>query len=139
MSSAGEVATPAATPTREAPKNPKPKGRAGSIIAGIASWIIGLIFVAPVVMMVLTSFHPESLASLNAPDLFAPLTLDNYAEFFGASSGQSPWPYLINSALASVVSTILVLALAIPAAYALSVKPVKKWSDVIQSAGIRVD
>jgi polyol transport system permease protein len=131
MSSAGEVATPAATPTREAPKNPKPKGRAGSIIAGIASWIIGLIFVAPVVMMVLTSFHPESLASLNAPDLFAPLTLDNYAEFFGASSGHSPWPYLINSALASVVSTILVLALAIPAAYALSVKPVKKWSDVM--------
>ena len=69
MSSAGEVATPAATPTREAPENPKPKGRAGSIIVGIASWIIGLLFVIPVVMMVLTSFHPESLASLNAPDL----------------------------------------------------------------------
>ena len=131
MSSAGEVVAPAATPTREAPKNPKPKGRAGSIVAGIAAWIIGLLFVIPVVMMVLTSFHPESLASLNAPDLFAPLTLDNYSEFFGASSGQSPWPYLINSALASVVSTILVLALAIPAAYALSVKPVKKWTDVM--------
>ena len=131
MSSAGEVATPAGTPTREAPEKPKSKGRAGSIIAGIAAWIIGLLFVIPVVMMVLTSFHPESLASLNAPDLFAPLTLDNYRAFFGESSGQSPWPYLINSALASVVSTILVLALAIPAAYALSVKPVKKWSDVM--------
>ena len=131
MSSAGEVVVPAAASTREAPKNPKPKGRAGSIVAGIAAWIIGLLFVIPVVMMVLTSFHPESLASLNAPDLFAPLTLENYSEFFGASSGQSPWPYLINSALASVVSTILVLALAIPAAYALSVKPVKKWTDVM--------
>ena len=131
MSSTGEVASPAATPTREAPQKPNQKGRAGSIIAGIAAWIIGLLFVAPVVMMVLTSFHPESLASLNAPDLFAPLTLDNYREFFGATSGQSPWPYLINSALAAVVSTILVLALAIPAAYALSVKPVKKWSDVM--------
>lgn len=131
MSSAGEVASSTATPTRAAPKNPKPKGRAGSIVAGIAAWIIGLLFVIPVIMMVLTSFHPESLASLNAPDLFAPLTLDNYSEFFGASSGQSPWPYLINSALASVVSTILVLALAIPAAYALSVKPVKKWTDVM--------
>ena len=131
MSSAREVITTGASPTREAPKNPKQKGRAGAIIAGIAAWIIGLIFVIPVVMMVLTSFHPESLASLNAPDIFAPLTFDNYREFFGATSGQSPWPYLINSALASVVSTILVLALAIPAAYALSVKPVKKWSDVM--------
>ena len=131
MSSAGEVVTAGAPVTRDAPKKPKQKGRAGSIVAGIAAWIIGLIFVIPVVMMVLTSFHPESLASLNAPDLFAPLTLDNYSEFFGASSGQSPWPYLINSALASVVSTVLVLALAIPAAYALSVKPVKKWSDVM--------
>jgi len=100
-------------------------------MAGIAAWIIGLLFVIPVLMMVLTSFHPESLASLNAPDVFAPLTLDNYRSFFGESSGQSPWPYLINSALAAVVSTILVLALSIPAAYALSVKRVKKWSDVM--------
>ena len=131
MSSAGEVVATGATPAREAPKNPKQKGRAGSIVAGIAAWIIGLLFVIPVLMMVLTSFHPESLASLNAPDLFAPLTLDNYRSFFGESSGQSPWPYLINSALAAVVSTILVLALSIPAAYALSVKRVKKWSDVM--------
>ena len=31
----------------------------------------------------------------------------------------------------SIVSTILVILLAIPAAYALSVKPVKKWTDVM--------
>ena len=131
MSTTGNTAPPQTKPTRPAPENPKPKGRVGSIIAGIAAWIIGLLFVIPVVMMVLTSFHPESLASLNAPDVFAPLTLDNYRSFFGESSGQSPWPYLINSALAAVVSTILVLALSIPAAYALSVKRVKKWSDVM--------
>ena len=82
-------------------------------------------------MMVLTSFHPESLASLNAPDLFAPLTLDNYSEFFGASSGQSPWPYLINSAWRRWCPPFWCSLLAIPAAYALSVKPVKKWTDVM--------
>lgn len=131
MSTPGNTASTQARPTRPAPENPKPKNRVGSILTGIAAWLIGLLFVLPVVMMVLTSLHPESLASLNAPDLFAPLTLDGYREFFGASSGQSPWPYLINSALASVVSTIIVLALAIPAAYALSVKPVKKWTDVM--------
>jgi sorbitol/mannitol transport system permease protein len=38
---------------------------------------------------------------------------------------------MVNSMTASIVSTLIVLALAIPAAYALSVKPVRKWSDVL--------
>jgi sorbitol/mannitol transport system permease protein len=38
---------------------------------------------------------------------------------------------LINSATASIVSTIFVLILAIPAAYALSIRPVRKWTDVM--------
>jgi sorbitol/mannitol transport system permease protein len=38
---------------------------------------------------------------------------------------------LINSATASIVSTILVILLAIPAAYALAVKPIKKWTDAM--------
>jgi sorbitol/mannitol transport system permease protein len=108
----------------------KRKG-AGSRIATIAAWVIGIIFVLPVLLMVLTSFHPETQATLNAPDFFAPLTLDSYREFFGASSGQSPWPFLLNSLMASVISTLLVLCLSIPAAYALSVKPVRKWTDVM--------
>ena len=40
-------------------------------------------------------------------------------------------PYLINSGIASVVSTLLVLVLAVPAAYALSIRPVEKWTDVM--------
>ncbi|GAB3957156.1 hypothetical protein GCM10027614_71830 [Micromonospora vulcania] len=38
---------------------------------------------------------------------------------------------MLNSVTASVVSTLIVLALAIPAAYALAVKPVRKWTDVL--------
>jgi sorbitol/mannitol transport system permease protein len=38
---------------------------------------------------------------------------------------------LINSATASIISTILVIVLAIPAAYALAVKPIKKWTDAM--------
>jgi sorbitol/mannitol transport system permease protein len=38
---------------------------------------------------------------------------------------------LINSATASIISTILVILLAIPAAYALAVKPIKKWTDAM--------
>ncbi len=108
----------------------KKKG-AASALTTTATWIIGLIFIAPVFFMVLTGFHPEVQAGLNTPQLLAPLTLHGYQEFFGSSSGQSPWPFIINSAIASVVSTVLVLCLAIPAAYALSVKPVRKWTDVM--------
>jgi len=101
------------------------KNRVGGVLASVAAWIIGLIFIAPVFFMVLTSFHPEAQASLNAPQLFAPLTLDGYREFFGSQTNQSPWPFIVNSLLCSVLSTLLVLVLAIPAAYSLSVKPVR--------------
>ena len=105
--------------------------RRGNTIAGIAAWAIGILFVFPVFYMILTSLHSEVNASTNPPSFFAPLTLDGYREFFGASSGASPWPPLINSATASIVSTIVVILLAIPAAYALSVKPIEKWTDVM--------
>jgi sorbitol/mannitol transport system permease protein len=89
------------------------------------------LFVFPVFYMILTSLHSEVNASTNPPSFFAPLTLQGYKEFFGASSGASPWPPLINSATASIISTILVIVLAIPAAYALSVKPITKWTDAM--------
>jgi sorbitol/mannitol transport system permease protein len=93
----------------------------------VLAWIITLLFFAPVAWMVLTSLHSESDAATNPPSIFAPLTLSNYAAVFdrGISS------FLINSATASIVSTLLVLLLAVPAAYALSIKPVEKWTDVM--------
>ena len=103
----------------------------GGIFLGLLAWVIGIIFVFPVFYMLLTSLHSEFNAATNPPSFFAPLTLDGYREFFGASSGASPWPPLINSATASIVSTIVVIILAIPAAYALSVKPIEKWTDVM--------
>jgi sorbitol/mannitol transport system permease protein len=98
---------------------------------GVAAWLIGLLFFVPVAFMVLTSFHSETKAATNPPSIAAPLTLDGYREFFGSSTGASPWPAIINSATASIVSTIVVLLLAIPAAYALSIRPVRKWTDVL--------
>ena len=40
-------------------------------------------------------------------------------------------PYLANSVTATVLSTVLVLLLGVPAAFALSLRPVKKTSDVL--------
>lgn len=128
MTASATVAPSSTTTTR---KRKSSGVRASSLSAGLASWLIGIIFFIPVAWMVLTSFHSESDAGTNPPKFGAPLTLDGYREFFGSGTGQSPWPALINSATASVVSTILVLGLSIPAAYALSIKPVRKWTDVM--------
>jgi sorbitol/mannitol transport system permease protein len=93
----------------------------------VLAWVLTLLFFAPVAWMVLTSLHQESDAATNPPSIFAGLTLQNYAAVFnrGISS------FLINSLTASIVSMIFVLLLAVPAAYALSIKPVEKWTDVM--------
>jgi sorbitol/mannitol transport system permease protein len=128
MSSITDVAPVPATRTGEgAPRRPR-KPRSGPIL-GLVAWLVGLLFVLPVLWMVLTSFHSEPDAATNPPSVFAPLTLQGYREFFGG--GASPWPPLLNSLTAAVISTLLVLLLSIPAAYALSIRPVRKWTDVM--------
>ncbi|HTN55653.1 MAG TPA: carbohydrate ABC transporter permease [Microbacterium sp.] len=99
-------------------------------IRGVAAWIVALIMITPILWMLLTSLHAEEDAATNPPSLFAPLTLDGYIEFF-SGSGMNPWPPLMNSLTASVLSVILVLLFAFPAAFALSIRPVEKWSQVM--------
>jgi sorbitol/mannitol transport system permease protein len=130
MSSITDVGPVAATRTDEGEVRQPRKPRSGALL-GLAAWLIGFLFVVPVLWMVLTSLHSESDAATNPPSVFAPLTFQGYREFFGASAGTSPWPSLANSLTASVGSTILVLLLSLPAAYALSIKPVRKWTDVM--------
>lgn len=109
----------------------RPHRNVGNVVLGVVAWLVGIVFVVPVLYMLLTSLHSEPAAATNPPSFLAPLTLDGYANFFGAATGASPWPPLINSASASILSTVLVLILAIPAAYALSIRPVRKWTDVL--------
>src|SRR3712207_1163678 len=130
MTSITDTAPVPATRTPEGtPRRPR-RDRAG-LGLGILAWLFGIAFVLPVLWMVLTSFHTEQDAATNPPSLTAPLSLQGYREFFGASTGTTPWPPLLNSMTASVLSTLLVLLLAIPAAYALSIRPVRKWTDVL--------
>jgi len=125
------TATTVEAPRTSAPRiNPPPRNPVGTLLT-ILAWVVGVLFVLPVLWMLLTSLHSEENAATNPPSLFAPLTLEGYANFFGAETGTSPWPSLLNSLTASVLSTALVLVLAIPAAYALSIRPVRKWTDVL--------
>ena len=130
MSSVTDVGPVPATRTTTGKPRPDRKPRGNAVLAVVA-WVVGLLFVMPILWMLLTSFHTEEAAATNPPSLAAPLTLQGYREFFGASSGASPWPSLANSLTASVLSTVLVLLLSIPASYALSIRPVEKWTDVM--------
>jgi sorbitol/mannitol transport system permease protein len=130
MSSITDVGPVPATRTATGKPRPDRKPRGNAVLAVIA-WLVGILFVTPILWMLLTSFHSEPAAATNPPSLAAPLTLQGYREFFGASSGASPWPPLANSMTASVLSTALVLLLSFPAAYALSIRPVRKWTDVL--------
>ncbi|MGI8695804.1 MAG: carbohydrate ABC transporter permease [Mycobacteriales bacterium] len=116
--------------TRTARQGSRRRRRGGGLLSLLA-WVVAVIFFMPVAWMVLTSFHTEADAATNPPSVAAHLTLAGYREFFGAGGGQSPAAALINSATASIGSTIIVLLLSIPAAYALAIKPVRKWTDVM--------
>ena len=91
---------------------------------GVVAWVVGIAFFLPVLWMVITAFKPESAAETWPPRFTFSPTL---AEFRLVFSGWGP--YVTHSAIATIGSTILVLLLGVPAAYALSVHPVTRWRD----------
>ncbi|MBY8880072.1 carbohydrate ABC transporter permease [Actinacidiphila acidipaludis] len=125
------MAAATANPPARGARDPRARDRRNRGLLGLLAWACGIVFFLPFAWMVLTSLHGEQDAAANPPHLGASLTLHGYREFFGSGTGVSPWPPLVNSATASVASTLLVLLLAVPAAYALSIKPVRKWTDVM--------
>ena len=105
------------------------RGRRAREISGVAGWtvlgwVVGIGFFIPVLWMVITAFKPESAAETWPPKFTFSPTL---AEFRLVFSGFGP--FIEHSAVATVGSTVLVLVLALPAAYALSIRPVGKWRD----------
>jgi sorbitol/mannitol transport system permease protein len=99
--------------------------RLGGPSLSAVTWLIALVFFFPIIWMGLLSFRSESDAA--TPRLFASFTGINYHGLFSGDVRIA----LLNSMMASIVSTLFVVALAVPAAYALSIRPVAKWSDVL--------
>ncbi|MGV0716058.1 carbohydrate ABC transporter permease [Mycolicibacterium sp. XJ662] len=94
---------------------------------GAVAWILGLGFFFPVFWMVLTAFKQEVDAYTTTPKVFFVPTLDQFKAVFDQGVGTA----LLNSAFATGVSTIVVLLLGVPAAFALSLRPVRKTQDVL--------
>ncbi|WP_027945664.1 carbohydrate ABC transporter permease [Amycolatopsis taiwanensis] len=93
----------------------------------VATWVIAILFVFPVLWMVLTSFKQEADAYTDPPRVAFSPTL---SEFAGVIE-RGFLPYLANSGFVTVLSTLIVLALAVPAAYALSLAPVPRTSNAL--------
>jgi sorbitol/mannitol transport system permease protein len=120
--------TPSAPSAPAATREPTPSKRsAGNVIMAIVSWVVGIAFFFPVLWMVLTAFKQENDAYTNPPKLFFTPTLQQFSEVLASGAG----PALLNSLFATVVSTVLVLLLAVPAAFAVSLRPVGKTRDVL--------
>ena len=105
--------------------------RSVSVLLGLFAWLAGLLFFFPVFWMILSSFKSEQDANAS-PKLFFDPTLDRYRDVMGGTQGLLSFSTAAtNSATIVLLSTALVLAMAIPAAYALAINTIPRWRDVL--------
>jgi sorbitol/mannitol transport system permease protein len=101
------------------------------VALGALAWIVSLAFFFPIFWVVLSSFKDE-LDAVGDPTVVFDPTLDRYREITETTSGILSFNEAFSNSLYIVlVSTAIVLVMAIPAAYALAIRPVKKWRDVL--------
>jgi len=107
------------------------QNRLAAHLLSFLTWIIGLMFFFPLFWLTVNGFKEESVASADPTLRFDP-TLDRFSEVTEANSGLLSFAEAFgNSFWIVLISTIFVMVLAIPAAYALSIRPMKKWRDVL--------
>ena len=82
--------------------------------------------------MVVTAFKSEKNAQSSTPNLHLDAGFDSFRETAKAIPGTLTFVKALGTSLTVViVSTIIVLVLAIPASYALAIRPITKWRDVL--------
>jgi sorbitol/mannitol transport system permease protein len=104
--------------------------RAVVVGIGVLAWVVGLLWIFPVAWTLLTSFKTEQDAA--AQTLHHGLSFGRYSEVSHSTTGVlSLQTAFMNSLVVVLVSTLIVLLLALPAAYALAIHPIHKWRDVL--------
>ncbi|AXS42209.1 carbohydrate ABC transporter permease [Breoghania sp. L-A4] len=93
------------------------------------AWAIGLLIFFPILWTVLTSFKTEAEAIASPPSFIAfDWTLENYVE---VQERSNYFRHFWNSVVISLGSTVLGLAIAIPAAWSMAFVPGKRTKDVL--------
>lgn len=87
-------------------------------------WVWLVVGLIPLVFMVITSIKPAGIANSIPPVWVFEPTLKNYASVLAGAPGHSEGfgQLLMNSAIVSLGATVLAVLLAVPAAYALSMR-----------------
>ena len=115
------IDAPAAAPVRPT------RRRVRDSVWAVLAWVIALGFFFPVLWMVLTAFKEEGDAYTDPPKLLFTPTLQQFRDVLDSGIGTT----LLNSVFATGISTLLVLLLGIPAAFALSLRPVRNTRDAL--------
>lgn len=117
----------ASPPARRPPRRATP----GGIALAAVAWAAALLFFFPVFWMFVNGFKEEVVANARPTLIFTP-TLDRYREVTADAVGLlTASEAFLNSAVIVLASVTLTMLLAIPAAYALAIRPIPKWRDVL--------
>ncbi len=93
------------------------------------AWTVGILIFFPILWTILTSFKSEATAIADPPVfLFFDWTLDNYTT---VQERSNYFRHFMNSVVISIGSTVIGLAIAIPAAWAMAFVPGKQTKNVL--------
>lgn len=99
------------------------------LVFTLIGWGIGFLIFFPILWTFLTSFKTEGEAIASPPSfLFFHWTTENYAE---VQSRSDYLKHVMNSVIISFGSTLIGLAIAIPAAWAMAFSPTKHTKDIL--------
>ncbi|MEM9222727.1 MAG: carbohydrate ABC transporter permease [Pseudomonadota bacterium] len=99
------------------------------LLVTVLAWAIGLLIFFPILWTILTSFKTEAEAIASPPSfLFFEWTTENYSE---VQQRSDYFRHFWNSVVISVGSTLLGLAIAIPAAWSMAFVPSKATRNIL--------
>jgi sorbitol/mannitol transport system permease protein len=98
------------------------------VLMAILGWGAAALIFFPIFWMVLTSFKTEIEAVQTPPSLFFAPTLENYVEVQARADYMR---FALNSIVIAFGSTLVALALAVPAAYSMAFFPGKRTKDLL--------
>jgi sorbitol/mannitol transport system permease protein len=98
------------------------------IVRTVAAWLATLLIVFPLIWLVLTAFKTEQQAISVPPQLFFTPSLESFAE---VNLRSDYLLYAKNAVITSVVSTLIGLAIAAPAAYSMVFFRTRRTRDIL--------